>query len=298
MPFSCMARLLYFFILVGLFAGCNRQAEVPVYLRIDDFKVETDFSTEGTASSKITTVWVEINGQEIGAYELPVVAPVIANGATNVRIRPGINLNGQLALRNQYEFYDSWNQNMDLEPGSEVLIKSGNNDFPVTGYSSFADIIKVEDFEGAGVNFEPTSGSDTALRVTEDANEIFSEPGLVEVNKKSGKVVVPAGPALAEFQSINSYDLPKFNQNVYLEVNYKCDIPVLFGVIVNEGLLVTKAPVVTVLPTDDWNKIYINLVTEVSAYPNALDYRIFFGALNGDELNEKTFYLDNLKLVY
>lgn len=295
-----MRKLLLFSLLVlFVFQACDRKSEIPVYLRIDDFRIETDFSKEGSASSKVTTVWIELDGEDIGAYELPVVAPVIANGPTNVRITPGINLNGQLALRNQYEFYEPLIQDIDLTPGTEVRMKTGNNDFPVTGYDDrFADIINLENFEGAGVNFEPTSISDTSLRVTEDVNELFSEEGLNEINTKSGKVVVPKGPALAEFQSINSYDLPKFNQNVYLEVNYKCDVPVLFGVIVDEGFQVTKAPVVTVLPRDEWNKIYINLVTEVSAYPNALDYKIFFGAINGDEDATKTFYLDNIKVVY
>jgi hypothetical protein len=295
-----MRNLLIVSLLLVLgFQACERNADIPVYLRIDDFRIETDFETEGSASSKITTVWIELNGKEIGAYELPIVAPVIASGPTVVRITPGINLNGQLALRNQYEFYEPLIQNLDLSPGSEVRMKTGNNLFPVTGYDEdFADIIKLENFEGAGVNFEPTPLSDTTLLVTEDENEIFSEEGLNEVNTKSGKVIIPRGNALAEFQSINSYDLPRFNRNVYLEVNYKCEVPILFGVIVDEGFQVTKAPVVTALPRDEWNKIYINLVTEVSAYPNAIDYKIFFGAINTDPNSTPTFYIDNLKIVY
>jgi hypothetical protein len=295
-----MRKLLVFgFLLVIGFQSCDRRSTIPVYLRIDDFRIQTNFSTEGTASSKITTVWIELDGEDVGAYELPIVAPIIANGPSEVTIIPGINLNGQLALRNQYEFYEPFRQNYDLIPGTEVHIKTGNNDFPVTRYNDRYEIINLETFEGAGVNFEPTNISDTSLFVTEDENEIFKEDGLNEPNEKSGKVVVPRGNALAEFQSINSYDLPNvFSPNVYLEVNYKCEVPVLFGVIVDEGLQVTKAPVVTVLPREEWNKIYINLVTEVSAYPNAIDYKIFFGAINTDPNSTKTFFLDNLKIVY
>ena len=179
--------------------GCNRQAEIPVYLRIDDFKVETDFSLEGTASSKITTVWLEVNGEDVGAYELPIVAPIIANGPTEVSIVPGINLNGQLGVRNQYEFYKPHRVTIDADPASEVLIQSGNKGFPVTSYSSFADIIRLEDFEGAGVNFEASANCDTTLLVTSDSTEIFSEEGLTEVNKKSGKVAIPAGNSIVEF---------------------------------------------------------------------------------------------------
>jgi hypothetical protein len=135
--------------------------------------------------------------------------------------------------------------------------------------------------------------------VTSEPGEIFSEPGLVEENKRSGKIVVPKGYSLVEFKSIDSYVLPKFSANVYLEVNYKCDIPVTFGVFANEQLQSLQAPVVTVTPTNgEWKKIYINLVTEVSGYPNALNYNIFFGATNGDQSSEKFIYIDNMKLVY
>ena len=46
----------------------------------------------------------------------------------------------------------------------------------------------------------------------------------------------------------------------------------------NEILQSTKTPVVTLFPNEEWNKVYINLVTEVSWYPNALYYNLFFGA--------------------
>lgn len=281
-----------------MLAGCERKAQVPVYLRIDDFKIETNFQQEGTASSKITTVWVEVNGNVVGAYELPIVAPVIANGPTNIRVIPGINLNGQLGLRNEYEFYKPHEFTLDAEPASEITVQTGVNGFPITEYRDWVNIIRLEDFEGAGVNFEQSTNSDTVLLVTEDTTEVFFEPGLNEPNKKSGKIIVPKGNSIAEFVSINSYPLPTFGQNVYLEVNYKCEIPMTFGIIANEPLQKIQAPVVTVLPTSEWNKIYINLVSEVSAYPNAIDYNIFFGTLNGDTENRKLIYVDNLKLVY
>ncbi len=292
-------RYLIFFISGLLFiSACEKQAEIPVYLRIDDFKIETDFQTEGTASSKITTVWLEVDGNVVGAYELPIVAPVLAQNSSRITVIPGINLNGQLGLRNEYEFYQPHEFTLTAEPGTEVLVQSGNKGFPVTGYRPVTTIIRLEDFEGAGVNFEQSSNSDTVLLVTPDSAEVFSEPGLAEVNKKSGKVIVPKGNSIAEFVSINSYPLPTFGDNVYLELNYKCEIPVTFGIFANEPFQKIQAPVVTILPSETWNKIYINLVSEVSAYPNAIDYNIFFGTLNGDSENRKLIYIDNLKLVY
>ena len=48
--------------LLILLSSCERKAEIPVYLRIDDFDVQTDFASQGTASHRITTVWIQVNG--------------------------------------------------------------------------------------------------------------------------------------------------------------------------------------------------------------------------------------------
>jgi len=292
-------RLLLVSTMLIFLAGCERKAQVPVYLRIDDFGLQTNFATQGTASHRITTVWLEVDGEDIGAYELPIVAPIIANGETVVRVIPGINLNGQVSLRNQYEFYIPHTQTINAPGGSEVRIKSGNSQYPITQYTPITEINILEDFEGAGINFKATSKSDSSLLVTTDPAELFTEPGLNEVNTKSGKVILPKGPSLVEFESINRYVLPKFGNNVYLEVNYKCEVPIIFGVFVHESLQKIQAPVVAVVATGgEWKKIYINLVSEVSAYPNAINYSIFFGSANTDSQNKKEIFVDNMKLVY
>ena len=65
----------------------------------------------------------------------------------------------------------------------------------------------------------------------------------------------------------------------------------------NEILQSTKTPVVTLFPNEEWNKVYINLVTEVSGYPNALDYNLFFGSINATD-DTATVLIDNIKLLY
>ncbi len=278
----------------------NREAAIPAFVTISDFTIETDYSTQFTASSKITTVWVEANNENIGVFELPIRFPLIANGPTNLVITPGINLNGSLSLRNQYEFYQPFETSLNIGPGDDVELKSTNKNSIVTGYKTapFVPTIRnVEDFEGAGINFKPTLKSDTSLFAITDTNLIFREPGLVEENEKSGYFVLPGVNSIAEFESLQTFSLPGFGSNVYLEVNYRCDIPVTFGVFVNEPGRRIQAPVVTVNPSEEWNKIYINLVTEVSAYPNAVDFNLFFGAVNTTG-QEAEVFIDNLKLVY
>ena len=294
-----MRKLLAFLPLLVLATACtDRKASIPAYITINDFTVETDYSKFGTASSNITTVWVEANGEELGVFELPVRFPIIANGQTEIRVIPGIDLNGLTSYRNQYDFYKTFTRTYSIGQGQEITLASANRQNPVTTYDSDVNVIKLEDFEGAGVNFQQTQKSDTSLYLTSDASEIFSQDGLNEPNTNSGKVTMPYGNSLVEFESIQSYQLPTFGANVYLEVNYKCDVPVTFGVFVNNQGSRVQAPVVAVKPTTTWKKIYINLVTEVSAYPNADSYQLFFGATNTNSAAKPQIFIDNLKLVY
>ena len=144
------------------------------------------------------------------------------------------------------------------------------------------------------MNFLRSPKSDTNLLIVNEPEEVFSYPG--EMPNKSGKIVMKP-MSRAEFKTLQAFELPQFGANVWLEVNYKTDIPLTFGVVANEQLQSIQAPVVTLFANDDWKKAYINLVTEVSGYPNAGDYNLFFGALNttGDSA---TIYIDNIKLLY
>jgi hypothetical protein len=82
-----------------------------------------------------------------------------------------------------------------------------------------------------------------------------------------------------------------------MEINYKTDVALTFGVYANQQLQSIQAPVVTLFPNEEWNKVYINLVTEVSGYPNAIDYNLFFGSINTSQ-DTTTTYIDNIKLLY
>ena len=161
-------------------------------------------------------------------------------------------------------------------------------------YNPIYDLIVVEDFDGIGLNYNKTIQSDTNLLITSDTSEVFYHPG--EIPNKSGKFVLPP-ITLGEFKTLQAFELPKYGANVWLEVNYKTDVALVFGVTANEILQSTKTPVVTLFPNEEWNKVYINLVTEVSGYPNALDYNLFFGSINTTD-DTATVLIDNIKLLY
>jgi hypothetical protein len=99
--------------------------------------------------------------------------------------------------------------------------------------------------------------------------------------------------------SADAFELPKGGKNVYVELNYKTTVPFTVGVYAYRPSGIEQKPTATVLPKDEWNKIYINLMTEVSGTPDAESFKLFIGSKKS-VANGKTdsIFLDNIKLVY
>ena len=181
--------------------------------------------------------------------------------------------------------------NWDLAPFSKRTLSQNQSTFT---YNNSFTIKVVEDFDGVGLSFNRAPQSDTTLQVINDGQGSFQHPG--ETPNKSGKITMPPA-TVAEFRTPEAFDFPQSGANVWLEVNYKTDVPLTFGVIANEHFQSLQAPVVTLFPNEEWNKVYLNLVTEVSGYPNAGDFNLFFGAINNTD-DTATVLVDNLKLLY
>ena len=268
----------------------NEPAPAVAYLEVTELLVAAK-SDEGTSSAKLNTIWVEQNGQQIGAFSPPCRIPVYAGENQTLRFIPGISLNGVYSQRNQYEMLKPIEKSWTLEEASTRVISPEVLTFE---YNPIYSLMVIEDFDGIGLNYNKTIQSDTSLLITSDTSEVFSHPG--ELPNKSGKFVLPP-VSLGEFKTLQAFVLPKYGANVWLEVNYKTDVALTFGITANEILQSAKTPVVTLFPNEEWNKVYINLVTEVSGYPNALDYNLFFGSINTTD-DTATVLIDNIKLLY
>ena len=260
------------------------------YISVDTLVVNASGS-QGTSSSKINTFWVEQNGDQIGAFIPPCEVPVLAGEDQEIRIIPGISINGSYTQRNQYEMLNAKTFNWDLAPYSKRALSLNQSTFT---YNNAYTIDVVEDFDGVGLSFNRAPQSDTTLQVIDEGEGAFSHPG--ETPNKSGKITM-LPTTIAEFRTPQAFELPKAGANVWLEVNYKTDVPLTFGVIANEQFQSLQAPVVTLFPNEEWNKVYLNLVTEVSGYPNAGDFNLFFGAINNTD-DTASVFIDNLKLLY
>ncbi len=294
-----LAVLLFVFLLS---CSKNEEATVPAYIVIDQIDLVTNFVNEGTSNHKITTAWVFANGEAVGAFELPCKVPaILKEGKNNLRIIPGINLNGKASSRAIYEAYEELNievnyQKSNSKNADTLFLDSADL---VTSYVSNFNVYILEDFDNAGLSLEKTNRSDTTIFKVKNDTLTFKNPqNLNEDNGDAGLLVAHSGAKRAEIAAVDGLQLPFGGSNVFLEMNYKCNAPFAIGVISNNSGSVNQQITYIVNAKEYWNKLYINLVTEISANPNAKDYKVYFSLIHNSSLDTSKVYLDNLKLVY
>ena len=283
-----------------LASSCNKEshrAQLPAYVKIDQVDLQTDLNTEGSAAHKITTVWVQVDGAYAGVFELPAIFPVLASGSTDIRIQAGINENGTSATRLAYPFYEVFETQLDLTPLDTHSIQDPQGGPPSISYRAFSEVEVLEDFDGVGLSMEKSPNADTLLYRTNDSSHLFHWND--EPNDYSGVAYLGDRNTIFEVRTEKEFsNLPK-GAPVFLEINYKSDVAFVAGMYVNSASQGTiQAVTATINPSDEWNKIYINLYSEVNGYPNVLGHKVFIGAINYEGQGEKTLFLDNIKLLY
>tara|TARA_R110002050_G_scaffold52190_1_gene119365 strand:+ start:4314 stop:5228 length:915 start_codon:yes stop_codon:yes gene_type:complete len=291
----------------ALFAisACDQdEAKKPTYLQIDAIHLETDFTEEGSAHQAITTVYVYANQEPVGAYEMPATIPVILNeGVNELILYAGINTNGIASFRSINDAFtpiytDVVNPN---SPGKLDTIVLTDEQLTVTYRDNF-NLVVVEDFDDPGLNFESTLFSDTGIFKTDDPDSIFTftpyGSTTPEPNSNSGLIILDDDNPFVELSSVVAYNLTRGAQNIYLEVSYKTNINVGFGLIADFPTGDAQDVTTVVYPKEEWSKIYINLITEFQAFPGASGYKVLITARKPSDVSEARIYLDNIKLIY
>lgn len=280
-------RLLLLF-LTATFTGCSwldKDIEIPSFIRIESFDFQA-LPGEGTSSSKIVDAWVFVNGQKIGAFQLPATIPVLASGNSEVIVFPGIELNGTAATRAVYTFYNQYSVRVELFPDSVLLLN------PQIDYVDNLNFEFIEDFESAGIVFEKTSRSDTIINKIDDAVHVFE-------GTYCGEIFIDTSRDFFEVKSIDSYKLPQGGGFTFVEINCKSTIPFTVGVFANQYSFSTQHPVVVITPSEKWKKIYVNLTPTVSRLQSSIDFNFFITAYlekGGDTQGQV--WIDNIKLIH
>ena len=299
------SRCLYYCLIAAFMLmttySCNSfqgSQEIPAYIHVDTFLLTTNYPVEGAASHKITDVWLYIDDNLLGCYEMPATIPVLKKGNHKVTLYPGIKLNGNSSTRTYNPFYQPYIiENVELKEKEIDTLR------PTTTYYSANDndinFRFIEDFERQ-VMLEETSDSDTTITRTErDAPGIWND--AFNNSHYSGYVWI----GTTDTDTLNNfcitseayYDLPNQGNSVFLEIDYKTNELFevgLFAYISGEEYM----PLVYVNPSPDrWNKIYINLGPSITDTQEA-EYFKFYIAGRVDAGKDAEYYFDNIKLVY
>ena len=280
-------------ILLNIFlSGCVKEngiLQLPSYIDVQPFILNTVPSLQGSNSSKISGGWLFVDDEFLGYYRLPNSIPILKKGVVQIQISPGILENGISATPTIYPFYTSFSQSFELSPNNEIFIQ------PSITYLENSQFALIENFEsGFTILSEIISGN--PINKLENQDEVVFEgqqSGRIKLSKEFPSVEIAAG-----------FRWPKSlfsNPNVYLELNYKSEVAGVFGLLgypnsnLEEGIKVYRYGF---NPSENWNKIYFNL-TDLFVSSNFESYQLIFKTeLDSSQKDSASIYLDNLKVIH
>jgi hypothetical protein len=263
--------------------GCNPPEPVPSFISVQGASLSV-LSDEGSASSNISDIWINIDGNKQGIYELPATFPLIAEGNHTVTLKAGIKVNGIAASRIVYPFYDV------IEFDTTFVAEQSYVLNPVFKYKADADFGYLEDFQNNGFTLDTTYHSDTVLYQVADTLNPGNKYGVFYLD-----------PLRRQFQCVTNqtFTLPRNGMPVFLELDYQNTQEMVIGMIINKAQQTIELSVIVLnAHPNSMNKIYIDLTDVVVDNADAVNFNIFIGAvLNSGSLGA-TFKIDNMKLVY
>lgn len=278
--------------------GCkliDKHEEIPSFVHIESFILETT-TLQGSTNSKISDVWVYVNDNLEGVWELPATIPLHYQGSQNIKFYAGIKKNGVSANRTQYPFYTPFEVTLDLVGDSIIQLD------PHITYSDKYSIWK-EDFEDPGFKLNKNPGSDTSMFIVSSAdygNLLEGDAGLILMNSSNYYCEMRTN-------ELSFNDFPKLlEQPCYLEMNYKCNKSFIVGLLHKDGGLPYYAttPLITLNPTtddngvDQWNKTYLYITDVTNFYPSATEFDIYISVTNSEAKDDLKLFFDNLKIIF
>jgi hypothetical protein len=258
---------------------------IPAYLSIDSIYITTDYNKQGTNSQNITDVWVYVDDEFLGAYELPARFPVLKSGTHSLKLWPGVKKNGIAATRIAYEYYVPIQRNVTLKEDSTSKLGILKSTYQVPAFFPW-----MEDFENAGISLDTTRRSTAYIDKT-PAGSPFTFEG-----NHSGMVVMDSIHDFFECQTHSEYTIP--HSSVFLEMNFNTTNTLTVGVFSYSGISVTQTPILTLNRTNgNWKKIYIDLTTTLNAYQGMTSFRVYMGTFKDADVKESLILFDNFKIV-
>lgn len=263
----------------------NPSEPVPTYIHVDSFSFNGNASL-GTSSHKITSVYAYLDGQSIGAFDLPITIPVIIDKKSKLQLTPVIDYNGFGGVPYVYPFYTSYVDTLTPSPGKTINI------VPTTGYHSATKAALNIDFENI-IPFQPyTQGIDTPIVYAYGPDQVFE-------GSRSGIVYLTANKDSSVNFSNQEFSAVALKET-FLEINYKSTIPFTVGLftITPKDNITHSAYIAGFYPSSKWNKVYIDLKNFTSTYSGG-KFTVVLRAIKEEEHRGKDGYVlfDNIKVV-
>lgn len=270
--------------------GCrllDREEPYPALVHIPSLSFSTDYATQGTTSEDITEVWVYANDRMMGAYELPVTVPILAEGETRLEIFAGVKLASNPGAREAYPFYTTHLSFPNLLPLQEDTV------IPSFTYVENATIVLVDDFESANVFGLDVNTQGTVDRT--DDQELVFEGGrslIVTVDSDENRCTI--------ITNEQEYPLPQ-NRICYLELDYRTNNSFAIGLEATFPGNVQREFTAVIVPRTEqintWQKLYIDLSAITVLFENAT-YELVIDCVRDSGNSTATLLFDNIKLIH
>ena len=275
----------YWIFILFVFVACKKdEVAIPTYFQINEIGFNDNINGE-TSTSKISDVWFYVNDQKQGIYEMPCTFPVIGDGTNNIKIFSGIKVNGISASRDIYPFYESYDTTLNFISDSILSL------VPTTKYKQNLNFYS-EDFDGLGNNFDISINSDTNFISPFPTDSVYGQLSNV------GKVILQNPFLNFEATTFEIDDFPSAGSPVYIELDYKNNSTFIIGAYVNFSQSVIKKSIIAINPSEDWNKIYVNLTPTINESIGAQSLKVFISMLRPESMNSAELSIDNFKIIY
>jgi hypothetical protein len=275
---------------VGLCSsGCeliNPDEQIPAFLRMEEYAISTT-GDQGYPVHSLTDAWVYHEEQLIGVYELPSSIPILSEGATPLRIKPGMRVSGQVGQRSSHPFLNDLTPTISLFPDSHVVYN------PTVTYKDAAVFKWLESFEGAGLSLVATAlNQGTLTRI--QGEEAFAGQSLRMSLSGSNQLLMECATALA-------YPLKRAGAPIILEFSYRNNNRLYVGLISGTPTGVKQTTILVLNPSPDvWKHVYVSVGETVSSssLANASGHQVFFGFIRDEGVTGEAYaIIDNIKLI-
>ncbi len=258
---------------------------IPAYIFVPSITLSTEYAVEGSASHNVQDIWVYIDDEVQGIYQLPARIPILKEGLVKMRLNGGILLNGVSNTRASYPHYAGFDTLINLVRGETDTI------VPALRYNTAIEFVWKEDFELQGFTLRRSQQSDTTLIRTADSSLVFE-------GNNSLLAYVNAERPFFICETNTAFSLIRDGSNQFIEINYRNNVPLSVGYLAfaPDGSSFEQ-PIVVLNTSAVWKKQYINLTPFIGGN-SGYTYRIILaGIYNRTDGVTGQIQVDNLKLI-